>query len=66
MKWLKTAWNWLSGKKTATGAALLLASQYVADPFWKPMLELVGQLLTAGGLIHKGVKSLPTGLRPRK
>lgn len=63
MKWLKNAWNWLSGKKTAIGAAMLMASRYVEEPTIKAILGIGGEILTAGGLVHKVSKTdLPSGL----
>lgn len=63
MKWLSNAWKWFDGRKTAIGAAMLMAAQYVDEPTVKVILEITGQILTAGGLVHKVSKSeLPSGL----
>ena len=63
MKWLKSAWGWLSGKKTALGAAMLMASKYIEEPTIKAIVGIGGEILTAGGLVHKvGKSKLPSGL----
>ncbi len=67
---MNEVWEWLSGKKTAIGAVVLLASAvltqvvvgiwgYTAewvDPTIKT-LDWVGGLVATGGLLHKGVKA---------
>lgn len=65
MKWLSNAWNWLSGKKTALGAAMLMAADYIPqDKTAHIILSLLGQIFTGGGLAHKvGKSKLPSGLK---
>ena len=68
MTWLLKFWNWMSGKKTAIGAALLLISTIISQVAalnhftwaWIPIvtnnLDYIGGLLTGGGLLHKAAK----------
>ena len=55
-------WNWLNGKKTKIGAALLLIAQagQAFAPQYAAVWELVNQagvLIAGAGLVHTGVKT---------
>lgn len=56
----KDFWQFLSGKKTVSGFVLLhLAAKGVLDflgPDGLVIVDVVGQLLAYGGLVHKGGK----------
>ena len=67
MKWLKNAWGWLNGKKTAIGAAMLLAAKYIPpDKTAHIILSFGGEILVGGGLVHKvGKSKLPSGLKAK-
>ena len=67
MKWLSNAWTWLSGKKMALGAAMLLAAKYIPpDKTAHILLSLGGEILTLGGAAHKiGKSKLPSGLKAK-
>lgn len=50
-----------NGNKTAIGAAILAAMPHLAEAFpvlltVTPYLNMVGLLLTVGGMVHKGIK----------
>lgn len=54
-------WNWLNGKKTKIGAALMLVAQagQTFAPQYAAVWELVNQagiLIAGAGLAHSGVK----------
>jgi hypothetical protein len=57
MKWLKDAWNWLDGKKTAIGSTLLVVAQVLPPHTTVHKVSLVlGTLLTGTGVVHKAKK----------
>jgi len=63
MDWLKNAWKWLDGKKTAIGTVLLIAANYIPpDKTAHIILSIAGQVLGGTGVMHKIKKDMPTGL----
>jgi len=72
MKWLKNAWKWLDGKKTAIGTVCLIAANYIPpDKTAHIILSIAGQVLGGTGVAHKFKKSetirkLPSGLSQMK
>lgn len=66
MEKLKQFWEFLDGKKTAIGGALLVTGnilrRFPATAVAAEIVSEVGMYLTGFGLIHKGVKaSTPEG-----
>lgn len=61
---ISAAWSWLDGKKTGIGTAALLTSKvFPAHTVTHQVLSIIGELFGGIGLLHKGKKSLPEGLR---
>lgn len=64
MKVLNNLWKWLDGKKSLISAIFMLIvnSDYVAGLFGDPQLYMLIQGITAamfaGGMFHKGMKSV--------
>ena len=67
-------WNWLNGKKTVIGLALMGIATFIqvivigkweASADWLPKLvetlSYLGAILTGGGLLHKSSKALTGG-----
>lgn len=64
MKKLKQLWNYLNGKKTSIGLAVMLTAQaiQVFAPNLMPrdqteFLQTLGALIGGFGLVHKGAKT---------
>jgi hypothetical protein len=76
MNWLVTTWNWLDGKKTKIGAAILFVAVFMRQvilgiwgvdiwgflPRIVDTLDWIGMALSTTGTIHKGAK-LYVGVR---
>jgi hypothetical protein len=66
MKWLKKTWQWLNGKKTSIGMAVMLAAQGIQvfapnlmTPGQIDFIQNTGALIGGFGLMHKGAKTTP-------
>ncbi len=64
MKFLKKTWQWLEGKKTNIGSAIMLIAQgiQVFAPNALPQAQLeyiatIGAIMAGVGLVNKGVKT---------
>lgn len=64
MKFLKKAWQWLDGKKTNIGSAIMLIAQgiqvFAPDMLPAAQLEYIamfGAIIAGVGLANKGVKT---------
>jgi len=64
MKFLKKTWQWLEGKKTNIGSAIMLIAQgiQVFAPHALPQAQIeyiatIGAIIAGVGLANKGVKS---------
>ena len=67
MNWFEKSWNWLDGKKTVIGGAMVWSSTFVAPhTIGYAILFYGGSLLGGSGVAHKTVKNelgvLPAGV----
>jgi hypothetical protein len=54
--WQK-AWTWLDGNKTIIGGAMLVIAEVIpSNTVLHAVLEIVGGILTGGGILHKYAK----------
>ena len=58
MKILTDIWEWLNGNKTLIGAVILtvLSRGLIPEGTLFSILDILGQFLVGGGLVHKFIK----------
>ena len=58
MNWLKSSWNWLSGKKIVIGTICLITAQHLPNDSTEALvLSIIGQVFGGVGLVHKAQKN---------